>query len=390
MAAEERTTPYQPSLPRRIATTVEIGIVAALSRTFLYALNRTEAPGLEKFLDVLDSRYDESKRERGLITDDPMIWGVLPYSYHWSPGNMRWSLGSYDICFRNRLQTAFFSYGNTLPTHRLAHSPHGGLFQPTITECIRLLSNPHGKPGTPPSIRAASQPQPPSDPFSSGTLTYSTTGSDAIFSPSAYRSNKYSWIHIFPEGMTHQHPDHLMRYFKWGVARLILESEPCPDVMPIWIDGPQEVMSYERTWPRFIPRANKDIEIRFGDLVDREKTWSGFRRRWAELQDRARRRRAGSLTSDRGAGEVEDSLGVVNDDDLRYGEEARQLRIEVTLAVRNEVLKVRRASGWPDEDPKRGLAETYRLEGGGVMETEKVKGKGRGVKHGDGSGTEPV
>ncbi|KAK5726590.1 Lyso-phosphatidylcholine acyltransferase [Elasticomyces elasticus] len=302
---------------------------------------------------------------------------------------MRWSLGSYDICFRNRLQTAFFSYGNTLPTHRLAHSPHGGLFQPTITECIRLLSSPHDKPASPPPT-IPTTPSPISDPFSSNHLTYSTTGSDAIFSPSAYRSNKYSWIHIFPEGMTHQHPDHLMRYFKWGVARLILESEPCPDVMPIWIDGPQEVMSYERKWPRFIPRANKDIEIRFGDLVDREKTWTEFRERWGELKDRARRRRAGSLTSDRGADEVEDSLGVVNDDELRYGEEARQLRIEVTMAVRNEVLKVRRAAGWGDEDPKRGLAETYRLEGGGVMETEKVKGKGRGVKHGDGSGTEPV
>ncbi|KAK5708435.1 Lyso-phosphatidylcholine acyltransferase [Elasticomyces elasticus] len=316
-----------------------------------------------------------------------MIWGVLPYSYHWSPGNMRWSLGSYDICFRNRLQTAFFSYGNTLPTHRLAHSPHGGLFQPTITECIRLLSDPST------SARKPSLPREKAgleDPFSSGTLTYSTTGSDAIFSPSSYPINKFSWIHIFPEGMTHQHPDHLMRYFKWGVARLILESEPCPDVMPIWIDGPQEVMSYQRTWPRFVPRAGKRVEVRFGDLVDREETWGGFRRRWAELQDRARRRRAGSLTSDRGAGEVEDSLGVVEDEELRFGEEARQLRIEVTLAVRNEVLKVRRAAGWEDEDPKRGLAGTYRLEGGGVMETEKVKGKGRGVKHGDGSGTEPV
>ncbi|KAK3656537.1 Lyso-phosphatidylcholine acyltransferase [Elasticomyces elasticus] len=310
-----------------------------------------------------------------------MIWGVLPSSYHWSPGNMRWSLGSYDICFRNRLQTAFFSYGNTLPTHRLAHSPHGGLFQPTITECIRLLSSPHDNPPTAPTI-----PPPISDPFSSNHLTYSTTGSDAIFSPSSYPINKFSWIHIFPEGMTHQHPDHLMRYFKWGVARLILESEPCPDVMPIWIDGPQEVMSYERTWPRFVPRAGKRVEVRFGDLVDREKTWTEFRERWRELEDRARRKGAAGP----GRGEVENSLGVVEDEELRFGQEARQLRIEVTMAVRNEVLKVRRAAGWGDEDPKRGLAETYRLEGGGVMETEKVKGKGRGVKHGDGSGTEPV
>ncbi|KAK5686916.1 Lyso-phosphatidylcholine acyltransferase [Elasticomyces elasticus] len=373
MAAEERTTPYQPSLTRRIATTAEIGIVAALSRTFLYALNRTEAPGLEKFLDVLDSRYDKSKRERGLITGKAI-------------SRRR------EICLLNRendrFQTAFFSYGNTLPTHRLAHSPDGGLFQPTITECIRLLSSPHEKLATPPHKPTAATSQPPSDPFTSNHLTYSTTGSDFIFSPSRYPVNRFAWIHIFPEGMTHQHPDHLMRYFKWGVARLILESEPCPDVMPIWIDGPQEVMSYERTWPRFVPRAGKDIDIRFGDLVDREKTWTEFRKRWGELKDRARRKN-NSLPSSGVSGSHE-VLGVVEDEELRYGEEARQLRIEVTMAVRNEVLKVRRAAGWGDEDPKRGLAETYRLESGGVLEGEKVKGRGRGVKHGDGSGTEPV
>ena len=30
------------------------------------------------------------------------MWGVLPYRYHWDPNNMRWALGSYDICFRNK------------------------------------------------------------------------------------------------------------------------------------------------------------------------------------------------------------------------------------------------------------------------------------------------
>ena len=37
-----------------------------------------------------------------LSIDDPLIWGVLPYKYHWNPNNMRWSLGSYDICFKNK------------------------------------------------------------------------------------------------------------------------------------------------------------------------------------------------------------------------------------------------------------------------------------------------
>lgn len=39
------------------------------------------------------------------------------------------------------------------------------------------------------------------------------------------------------------------------------------------------------------------------------------------------------------------------------------LRIEVTKRVRQEVLKVRRSLGLPDEDPKEGLVETWIEEG---------------------------
>ena len=35
--------------------------------------------------------------------DDPLIWGVLPFRYHFDPGNHRWSLGSHDIVFTNKL-----------------------------------------------------------------------------------------------------------------------------------------------------------------------------------------------------------------------------------------------------------------------------------------------
>jgi len=182
--------------------------------------------------------------------------------------------------------------------------------------------------------------------------------------------------------MTHQHPDKVMRYFKWGVARLILEAEPCPDVLPIWIDGPQEVMNYERTWPRFVPRGGKDVSVRFGELVDREAVWGRFRERWRQLKERARRKRltSSSSTSLSSQSELEDeTLGELHDDELKYGAEAQQLRIDVTLAVRNEVLKVRRAAGLSDEDPKRGLAETFREE------STKVEGGSH-----DGSATEPV
>lgn len=298
--------------------------------------------------------------------DDPLIWGVLPYRYAWSP-NVRWSLGSYDICFRNGALAAFFSYGNTLPTHRAHHSKFGGLFQPTITQAIRLLSDPHGDSGNgrrellsklAESVQSSTS-FARSDPFSASELTYSTTGTDSIPAPAAYPSRRHSWVHIFPEGMIHQHPDKVMRYFKWGVARLILEAEPCPDVLPMWIDGPQHVMHENRPWPRPLPRVGQNISVHFGELIDTEEVFGPFREKWKAMKQRAMQKRALQHSVEY---ETEE-LGVVTDDDLRYGQEAKQLRIDVTLAVRNEVLKLRRASGLPDEDPKRGLAETWREEG---------------------------
>jgi monolysocardiolipin acyltransferase len=165
-----------------------------------------------------------------------------------------------------------------------------------------------------------------------------------------------------------------MRYFKWGIARMILEAEPCPDVLPMWFDGAQEVMSEKRTWPRPVPRPGKRVEVAFGELMDREKVLEPLRVRWRELRRKVERERRGEGvweaalreggTVVKGTGEtVQDPLGQVSNEELRYGAEAEKLRIEVTLAVRNEVLKVRQSRGLPDEDPKRGVAETFKREG---------------------------
>lgn len=149
---------------------------------------------------------------------------------------MRWSLGSFDICFKNkcvaqpsqphvqsltlkgRLSETFFSYGNTLPTHRIAHSKYGGLFQPTMTQVIRLLSDPHANPSPSGQTSTYSSPDsptlptslPPSDPFSSSQLTYTTTGLDTFPAPSAYPSRRFSWVHIFPEGTSTCRPTPLL------------------------------------------------------------------------------------------------------------------------------------------------------------------------------------
>lgn len=145
-----------------------------------------------------------------------------------------------------------------------------------------------------------------------------------------------------------------MRYFKWGVARLILEPDVCPDIVPMWIEGNNEIMHEARTWPRFVPRAGKRCGVWFGENVGGQggDVFHELRERWRGLVEEERRR-----------GEKDGEVGVLGDG-LRYGREAVELRKECTMAVRREVLKVRRMSGLPDEDPKEGLVETWAQEGG--------------------------
>jgi len=129
-----------------------------------------------------------------------------------------------------------------------------------------------------------------------------------------------------------------------------------PEIIPIFIDGNQEVMHESREWPRFIPRAGKNIKIAFGDAVDGESVFGDLRDRWqnlVKLQKEALVRKGI---------EVNWEMGELTEG-LKYGAEAVALRKEVTKRIRIEVLKVRRSLGYPDEDPKEGLVETWIEEG---------------------------
>ncbi|KAL8966056.1 MAG: hypothetical protein Q9197_006203, partial [Variospora fuerteventurae] len=183
--------------------------------------------------------------------------------------------------------------------------------------------------------------------------------------PSAYPSRRYSWIHVFPEGRVHQHPQKMMRYFKWGIARLILEPDVCPDIVPMWIEGNEQIMHESRSWPRFVPRVNKRCGIWFGENVAGGERGGGgtaggaggytvfdeLRRKWRELVEDDERKEGRSF-----------AMGVLSDG-LKYGQEAVELREECTRQVRRAVLAVRRKRGLPDEDPKEGLVETWSVPG---------------------------
>ena len=175
-----------------------------------------------------------------------------------------------------------------------------------------------------------------------------------------------------------------MRYFKWGVARLILEADVCPDVLPMWIEGNETVMAEDREWPRFVPRVwRKETGIWIGENVGGVGggVFASCRERWRRL---VFKHKEGSGGNDRGkfedvgrdihvGGSENSELGVLTDPELMFGDEATALRKECTMLVRQEVLRVRRERGLADEDPKYGAVETWAVEGKGESEGGRKK-----------------
>ncbi|KAG8936779.1 hypothetical protein FRC03_007587 [Tulasnella sp. 419] len=74
-------------------------------------------------------------------------------------------------------------------------------------------------------------------------------------------------IHIFPEGKVNQPrmkiSDGLMR-FKWGVSQMVLRSEQPPVIIPMYLQGFDNVMPEDRTYLKFLPKLGKKITVSFG------------------------------------------------------------------------------------------------------------------------------
>lgn len=238
------------------------------------------------------------------------------------------------------LTATFFGMGQVLPTYRLKHSPHGGLFQPTITEAIHLLS------GTPVS--------PSKSPLTTSP-SYPITSPSQPSAPPPHPHGHLSWVHVFPEGCVHQSPTTSLRYFKWGISRLILESTPTPAFLPIFIDGTQNLMPEDRGFPRFLPRVRKRIRVVFGEEVDVREVFGDQIDRWNEIKHR-----------------VQGEPG--KDVDVQAWKEAVGIRIEVARRAREEVLKVRRGLGYPDDDESLGKAESWARSDTRKPKTATVEG----------------
>ncbi|CAO1621359.1 unnamed protein product [Parajaminaea phylloscopi] len=181
-----------------------------------------QVTGLERFLQLL---ADEKRRGdgRGVLTyanhisviDDPGVFGVMPMSTYQRPETTRWTLGASDVLFTNPFFSKGFERGQVISTDR-----GRGIFQPALDTAIEKLE-------------------------------------------------LGQWVHLFPEGYVNLSRQMVLRRFKWGVSRLLLESKARPRVVPIWIQGFDQMMPDPRRFPKFLPRPFAKLGVHFGEPVDR-------------------------------------------------------------------------------------------------------------------------
>jgi len=164
--------------------------------------------------------YVRGPRTRPLITvsnhiselDDPLIWSVLLPKEKYTSDSFRWIPGAKEIMFDNPLYSWFFRAGRVYPIIRGA-----GIYQEGMDISIELL-------------------------------------------------NKNSWIHIFPEGKVNQ-SGKLFSRFKWGVGRMIYESDITPIVIPIYFSGLDILLPIHRK-NKVLPHRLDHFQIIIGNPLD--------------------------------------------------------------------------------------------------------------------------
>ncbi|KAK3587571.1 hypothetical protein CHS0354_004861 [Potamilus streckersoni] len=197
------------SIPSRIVTFAG----SVFCKIWLEWFNRVKFYNAEVFHQAVDKRDPE----RGLLTicnhyscmDDPLVWGMMKWRHVINANKVRWSTAAADICFTNRLNSLFFSLGQTIPICR-----GEGVYQKSMDYCIEEL-------------------------------------------------NEGGFVHIFPEGKVNM--DKKSTRLKWGVGRLIADCKITPLVLPIYHIGMDDILPNSAP---YIPRIRKNVTILVGKPME--------------------------------------------------------------------------------------------------------------------------
>lgn len=315
-----------------------------VSKLILKAFYNVKLNNFEKLENAIDRSVTEN---RGLMTvmnhmsvvDDPFIWGVFPWRIYTDLDQIRWCLGAHNVCFQSKFLANFFSLGKVLSTERFG----GGPFQGSIDASIRLLSpdDTLDLEWTPHHVEASKTDK----------TQESLPKFDKKYLPPVLRS-KPSWVHVYPEGFVLQlQPPYAnsMRYFKWGITRMILESTKAPIVVPIFTTGFEKIAPESAAGTaveRYLPRNfGAEINVTVGDPID-DTIIENYRQEWKKLVEKYY--------------DPESPTDLT--EELKTGKEAQALRSKLAAELRAHVAIIRNQERkFPEEDQKFSSPNWWKL-----------------------------
>lgn len=318
------------------------------TKIVLNTLYRPYLHGVDKLDDALARARQEN---RSLLTvmnhmsvvDDPTFYAALPWRFHTDIDTIRWGFGAHNICFSSTPLLWFFNLGKILGTKRFGFGP----FQPSLDAAIRIMS-PDDTLDLEflPLVREEQKPVliqkasllwncPSENPDVSLLVSHKKTGANILMAQSPFVRKKTSWFHVFPEGFVLQlEPPHenSMRYFKWGVSRLILEATVAPIVVPIFTYGLEKIApedSADKGLNRWLPsNIGAEVHIHIGDALPDEQI-ENYREVWRDLCERY----------------VDPKSPHDLNDELRNGAKTLELRSQIAADLRTAVANIRSAIG---------------------------------------------
>ncbi|KAL3090284.1 hypothetical protein niasHS_006736 [Heterodera schachtii] len=206
--------PKHPGLLYRLGSNAVILAVFSLAK-LVFCFNKILIQPEQKklFLDLLNDRNRPlvTISNHRCVVDDPLIWSMFTFREFLSNiSRFRYILTAHDICFTKKSHIFFFSLGRCVPVVRGA-----GVFQEGVDHCVDML-------------------------------------------------NSNGWVHVFPEGRVTRESVRI----KWGIGRLISESNKPPILLPIWVRGMDDVWTKQAPYR---PRFWQSVEVSIGDPTDTSK-----------------------------------------------------------------------------------------------------------------------